>query len=428
MTETQRIDNILAGNTNEFGKLVERYLPMVRGLCRSHVYDPSAEEDLVQDSLLEGFRKLPTLRNRERFGPWLAAITRNKCKNWLRRQSRKARAYEAVGHEEARKTVAEPMGIVARRELYDYVRDRIGDLPTKTREAMLLHYVEGLSIAESAAFLGISETAVKQRLFYGRNRIGERLWDELGDKSERARDTAGLESRVMASLPAEPLAPPSTGLPWPIPVTVLVAVVAVAAIALLPDRSAPGTAALTATPVLPEAPRLHIVYENLDGGPLDALENQLVRIAPQGFNRDAFNFMLLEMGIPPRLGDELANNFTTLPSPQGYMNMDAGGLSADAAAALDGLAGDVQSMPMDAVLGIYRSFLPTPDPAAWTEHTTDDNGYLSLADLEPGIYTLRIGPEPTIALPPWIDRNLVRMTITEDIADDTILFLPLPAP
>lgn len=128
-TDSNLVDQVLSGNTDLFRALVERYLPMMRALCVAHVYDPSVQDDLVQDSFLDGFLKLKTLRNRARFGPWLASITRNKCKSWQRKERRQAKAYEALARQSD--AAANPHAAISRKEVCQWVEREIATLPKK---------------------------------------------------------------------------------------------------------------------------------------------------------------------------------------------------------------------------------------------------------------------------------------------------------
>ena len=44
--DAEIVMQVLGGNTSGFAALVERYVPMVRALCASHVYDASAHDDI----------------------------------------------------------------------------------------------------------------------------------------------------------------------------------------------------------------------------------------------------------------------------------------------------------------------------------------------------------------------------------------------
>jgi RNA polymerase sigma-70 factor (ECF subfamily) len=201
MTDTELISAILRGQTTLFEQLVDRYLPMVRGVCASRFRDPATVDDLTQDTFITGFRNLNKLRNPARFGPWMATIARNTCTSHLRSATRRSEMIERAT-KETNGTAETPEAIAQRRELYAWVHRAIEKLPDKTREAMVLHYVEGLSTSEVAEQTGIREPAVRKRLQYGRQLVGETLWKELEPHRAGARpDTEMAKRRVLKALP-----------------------------------------------------------------------------------------------------------------------------------------------------------------------------------------------------------------------------------
>jgi len=204
VTDAEIISRVLAGRTERFTELVDRYLPMVRGLCASRVYSPAAQEDLVQDVFVYAFEKLDQLRNHNRFGPWLARITRSKCADWLRRERRRQDVQERLAQQRADTNAGDARTALMHREMCEWVRNQIGHLPTKTREAMILRYVAGLSIADAARFLDVKQAAVKKRLEYGRRLIGEKLFAEFRERARDAQtpeEAEKMKKRVMEALP-----------------------------------------------------------------------------------------------------------------------------------------------------------------------------------------------------------------------------------
>ncbi|MCC6694593.1 MAG: sigma-70 family RNA polymerase sigma factor [Candidatus Hydrogenedentes bacterium] len=201
MTDSELVSAILQGQTTQFEKLVDRYLPMVRGLCASRFRDPATVDDLTQEALIAGYRNLNRLRNPARFAPWLARIARNACVEHLRSTSRRTSAIDRAAAE-VEAAPATPDEIAQRKELYAWVHRAIGTLPDKTREVMVLHYMEGLSTVEIAAQTGIREAAVRKRLQYGRQLVGEALWKELEPHRAMARpETENAKRRVLKALP-----------------------------------------------------------------------------------------------------------------------------------------------------------------------------------------------------------------------------------
>jgi RNA polymerase sigma-70 factor (ECF subfamily) len=58
------------------------------------------------------------------------------------------------------------------------LRDGLAALPRRVRAAIALHYLEGYSVRETAAALGVSENTIKTQLKTGLTRLREELRDE----------------------------------------------------------------------------------------------------------------------------------------------------------------------------------------------------------------------------------------------------------
>lgn len=204
MTDVELVSSVLAGDTNRFERLVSKYMGLARGVCASHVADETAQDDVIQESFIYAFSKLNTLRDARRFGPWLCAIVRNKCTDWHRRNRRVERRERALAAEAANSAAPSPADTLMGEELRDWVRDRIAQLPERTREAMHLCYIEGHSQKESAAFLGISVSALKKRLQYGRDLLGQRILHDFERDAPPKRPDAKVLGGIMLSVRNSP--------------------------------------------------------------------------------------------------------------------------------------------------------------------------------------------------------------------------------
>ncbi len=127
-------------------------------------------EDVVQEATLRAFLSLSQLRDPERFEAWLCGIALNVAKMRLRRAAMHVRAVGALA-------VAEVDG--GERELLDAVRDALELLPPGQRDAVLLHYVDGLSCDEVAALVGSTPGAVRVRLHRARAQLRRELAPHL---------------------------------------------------------------------------------------------------------------------------------------------------------------------------------------------------------------------------------------------------------
>ena len=122
-------------------------------------------EDAVQEAICAAFARRDSLRDAEKFKPWMLRILANKCYDACRRR-RNTSDLDAAGEVPAPETDQ-----AERLSLWQAVLSLSDDL----RSAITLFYYDGLSIREISRVLGISEAAVKTRLFRGRARLRELL-------------------------------------------------------------------------------------------------------------------------------------------------------------------------------------------------------------------------------------------------------------
>lgn len=116
--------------------------------------------DAVQEALTRAWQRRSSLRNPEKFKPWLMRILVNTCNDILRRQSRQTLLAdeELLSQED---TPSDPLS----------VREAIECLKPEWRTVILLHYLEGCSVSEIAQMLQIPQGTVKSRLLYARKRL-----------------------------------------------------------------------------------------------------------------------------------------------------------------------------------------------------------------------------------------------------------------
>jgi RNA polymerase sigma-70 factor (ECF subfamily) len=150
------------GDRSAFGRLYDRFAPMVHGLILARV--PRAEaDDLVQEVFLQAMRRIGSLRDPERFGPWLAAIARNRARD----HHRSARTLVELPDDLAGSAHAGPdaLGILA----------IIRRLPDAYRETLVLRLVEGMTGPEIAERTGLTPGSVRVNLHRGMQRLREAL-------------------------------------------------------------------------------------------------------------------------------------------------------------------------------------------------------------------------------------------------------------
>lgn len=149
----------LGGDRSAFETLLDRHVDRVR-LLAARMLRPQDAEDVVQEALLQAFLSLDRLRNPERFGSWLYGITLNLARMRLRRRDPLPLDADSV---EAPVQDGETA--------LDGVREALEVLPRREREAVLLHYVEGLAPREVASLVGERPGTVRVRLHRARRRL-----------------------------------------------------------------------------------------------------------------------------------------------------------------------------------------------------------------------------------------------------------------
>ena len=150
------------GDRTAFGRLYDRFAPMVHGLLLARV--PRREvDDLVQDVFLQAMRRLDSLRNPESFGPWLAAIARNRARDHHRGTEPVVELPDDVAG--AVRPEGEALSVLA----------AIRRLPEAYRETLMLRLVEGMTGPEIAGRTGLTPGSVRVNLHRGMQMLRDAL-------------------------------------------------------------------------------------------------------------------------------------------------------------------------------------------------------------------------------------------------------------
>jgi RNA polymerase sigma-70 factor (ECF subfamily) len=168
----------LGGRQTAYGELMRRHRAAVFRLARSHTGDEDAALEVTQRSFISAFAALNAYDPRRPFRTWISRIAINKARDLARRRMvRRAFAF-ALPLEEARDVAdAEVLAdtALAHRLELERALAAIATLPAKLKEVLVLRTIEGLSQAETAEVLAISEKAVETRLYRARAKLQDVL-------------------------------------------------------------------------------------------------------------------------------------------------------------------------------------------------------------------------------------------------------------
>lgn len=151
-----------AGDAVAYTALLEAIVPRVRQVVggRRHFAGPQEVDDLVQDVLLSVHAVRATYDPSRPFGPWLAAIIRNRLADGARRYARRS---AEITVENLDVTFAGPPAKTSEEDYGDpqALLQAIGRLPPGQRQAVELMKLRGMSLKEAAAATGLSIAALK---------------------------------------------------------------------------------------------------------------------------------------------------------------------------------------------------------------------------------------------------------------------------
>jgi RNA polymerase sigma-70 factor (ECF subfamily) len=188
----------IQGDPTAIDQLLACYRPQLRRMVAVRMdsrlkarFDPS---DVVQMVLTEAAQKMVSFQKPpEQFYPWLrqlawdelARLHRDHIRTKRRSVSREQDDWQGRAADESMMQLADRLAVqqlgpssrLIHKELRTRVRTALEQLAPQDREVLVLRFLEQLGISDTAAALGISESAVKSRQFRAIERLGRLLSD-----------------------------------------------------------------------------------------------------------------------------------------------------------------------------------------------------------------------------------------------------------
>jgi RNA polymerase sigma-70 factor, ECF subfamily len=169
--ERELVEGARDGDRVAFDALVRRKVDVVYRTSLAILGREADAEDATQETFLAAWRKLPSLRDPERFDAWLGRITVNACRLTLRkRRGVREISSDEVGGAETRAHGAAPelADATADIDAFDRAFER---LSVDERALLLFHHRDELALADIAARLDIPIGTVKSRLHRARQAL-----------------------------------------------------------------------------------------------------------------------------------------------------------------------------------------------------------------------------------------------------------------
>jgi RNA polymerase sigma-70 factor (ECF subfamily) len=186
LTEPEIIATILGGEIQLYHELIRPYERSVYLMALSYMKNEADAEDVAQEAIVRGFRKLSSFRAESKFSTWLISITINEARTRLRRQA--LVRMESLDQLDEDKGISPallrdwrelPSEAIERDEVRNLIQQAVAQLPDVYRQVYLLRDVEELTTSETAETLNISVPSVKVRLHRARMMLQKQLAPQL---------------------------------------------------------------------------------------------------------------------------------------------------------------------------------------------------------------------------------------------------------
>ncbi|MDE0397231.1 MAG: RNA polymerase sigma factor [Candidatus Poribacteria bacterium] len=177
--DVQLIRRILSGDDAAFTALVGKYQKSVHALAWRKIGDFHFAEEVTQDTFLQAYKKLATLRNPNQFAGWLYVIATNLCNRWLQKKKLPTQSLEGTSVVEIenasyKRYASEQRETETAEHHHEIVKNLLQRLPENERTVVTLHYLGEMTIKEISKFLGVSANTINSRLRRARARLQER--------------------------------------------------------------------------------------------------------------------------------------------------------------------------------------------------------------------------------------------------------------
>ena len=184
LSDEEIVERVCNGDTAIFEVLMRRYNQRIYRTVRAILRNDSETEDAMQQAYLNAFTHLRQFRGAAKFSTWLVKIAVHEAFARLRKHGGEGRTIDQEFYEDVMNEIGSnepgPEERAIASELGATMESLIAELPESYRTVLVLREVEGLTTAETAECLEVSEDVVKTRLHRSRAMLRDALYDRAG--------------------------------------------------------------------------------------------------------------------------------------------------------------------------------------------------------------------------------------------------------
>jgi len=166
------INQVLEGDANSYGILVQRYQSLVYTVVYRMVKNKEEAEEIAQDTFVKAYKSLVNYRGESKFSTWLYTIAYRKSLDAIKVKKRfvSTELIEEISEGEI-EMVNDALNYLQTKERKKIIADSILKLPEEEAVIVTLYYFEEKSVKEIKKIVGLTEENIKIKLYRSRKKL-----------------------------------------------------------------------------------------------------------------------------------------------------------------------------------------------------------------------------------------------------------------
>lgn len=214
LSDTEIAQAAKEGDQQAFEALIEKYKNAVYAVILPKVKNFHHAEDLAQETFVQAYKNLSSMKEPEKVGFWLCGIARNVTNKWIARKKRVDFSIDqlmaetpgledemlALPHHTSEETPLEKM---QRNQTHQLLWRCLMNLPEISEEILILFYMRDMKQKEISRFLDISLTAVRNRLLDARKRLKKEMIEMVENTVQNQSLAENFTEQVITEIMAQ---------------------------------------------------------------------------------------------------------------------------------------------------------------------------------------------------------------------------------
>lgn len=171
------IEKAISGDKDAFGKIISQYEKKLYIIAKSRINNEEDVKDIIQETIMNAYINLKTLKDIEKFNSWITTILINTCNKFYTKNNINVVSYDGMGENSI--NLACDQDTESINNYMDFAQI-IGFLEVEDRTIITMYYMEDYTTKEIGEIFNINESTLRSRI----SRIRERIKQNLNERSD----------------------------------------------------------------------------------------------------------------------------------------------------------------------------------------------------------------------------------------------------